>query len=64
MLPNFNPIEAAAWQKLEMIFLTLQATHMRELFEEDPHRFQKFSLTFEDILVDYSKNMSVNYNQS
>ncbi|MEO5603283.1 MAG: glucose-6-phosphate isomerase [Cyclobacteriaceae bacterium] len=57
MLPNFNPIEAAAWQKLEMIFLTLQATHMRELFEEDPHRFQKFSLTFEDILVDYSKNI-------
>ena len=57
MLPKLNPIEAPAWQRLEMIFLTLQATHMRELFEEDPNRFQKFSLQFEDILVDYSKNI-------
>lgn len=57
MLPTNNPIEAAAWQKLEMIFLTLQATHMRELFAEDPDRFQHFSLSFEDILVDYSKNI-------
>ena len=57
MLPTINPIETAAWQKLEMIFLTLQATHMRELFEEDPERFKKFSLQFEDILVDYSKNI-------
>lgn len=52
-----NPIETAAWQKLDMIFLTLQATHMRELFHEDPERFKKFSLQFEDILVDYSKNI-------
>jgi glucose-6-phosphate isomerase len=57
MLPTNNPIEAAAWQKLEMIFLTLQATHMRELFQEDPKRFEKFSIQFEDMLVDYSKNL-------
>lgn len=57
MLPQHNPIETAAWQKLEMIFLTLQATHMRELFHEDPERFQKFSLQFEDTLVDFSKNI-------
>jgi glucose-6-phosphate isomerase len=40
-----------------MIFLTLQATHLRELFAEDPDRFKKFSLQFEDILIDYSKNI-------
>lgn len=40
-----------------MIFMTMQATHMRELFEEDHDRFKKFSLQFEDILVDYSKNI-------
>ncbi|MBT1696825.1 glucose-6-phosphate isomerase [Fulvivirgaceae bacterium PWU4] len=57
MLPNHNPSETSAWQKLEMIFLTLQATHMRELFAEDPDRFKKFSLQFEDILIDYSKNI-------
>ena len=57
MLPTQNPTETAAWKKLEMIFLTLQATHMRELFESDPARFEKYSLTFEEILVDYSKNI-------
>ncbi|MBL7858214.1 MAG: glucose-6-phosphate isomerase [Cyclobacteriaceae bacterium] len=57
MFPNHNPTETAAWQKLEMHFLTIQATHMRELFAEDANRFEKFHHTFEDILVDYSKNI-------
>lgn len=57
MLPNVNPTETRAWRNLEMAFLTLQATHMRELFAEDPDRFKKFSLQFEDILIDYSKNI-------
>jgi glucose-6-phosphate isomerase len=29
---------------------------MRVMFEQDPDRFRKFSLRFEDILYDYSKN--------
>lgn len=57
MLPSYNPIETNAWRNLEMIFLTMQASHMRELFAEDPDRFKKFSLQFEDILIDYSKNI-------
>jgi glucose-6-phosphate isomerase len=57
MLSNHNPTETAAWKKLETLFLTLQATHMRELFAEDPQRFEKYHAKFEDILVDYSKNL-------
>lgn len=57
MLPEHNPTTTTAWQKLEMLFLTMQATHMRELFEEDAQRFSKYHLQFEDILVDYSKNL-------
>lgn len=57
MLPNNNPTESLAWRNLEIIFLTMQATHMRELFADDDKRFEKFSLQFEDILVDYSKNI-------
>jgi glucose-6-phosphate isomerase len=57
MLPNINPTETQSWQKLEVLFLTMQATHMRELFEEDPKRFSTFQVQFEDILVDYSKNI-------
>src|SRR5687767_9348074 len=57
MLSNHNPSESIAWRNLEIIFLTMQATHMRELFADDPERFKKFSLQFEDILIDYSKNI-------
>lgn len=57
MLPAINPIQTSAWRHLEMLFLTLQATHMRDLFQEDPDRFNKFSVQFEDILLDYSKNI-------
>ena len=57
MLPNLNPTEAPSWAKLELLFMTMQATHMRELFAEEPDRFQHYHLRFEDILVDYSKNL-------
>ncbi|MFD0997894.1 glucose-6-phosphate isomerase [Ohtaekwangia kribbensis] len=57
MLPNQNPTETAAWQRLEALFLHMQATHMREMFAEDPGRFEKFHVQFNDILVDYSKNI-------
>jgi glucose-6-phosphate isomerase len=57
MLPTHNPTETVAWRNLEIAFLSMQATTMRELFEEDPDRFKKFSLQFEDILIDYSKNI-------
>ncbi|MBL7874928.1 MAG: glucose-6-phosphate isomerase [Cyclobacteriaceae bacterium] len=57
MLPKINPTETTAWQKLTAHFLMIQATHMSELFEEDPQRFEKFHLTLKDILVDYSKNI-------
>ena len=57
MLNSINPTETTAWQKLTLAFLNIQAAHMRELFEEDHHRFEKFHLKFEDILVDYSKNL-------
>ena len=30
--------------------------HLRELLRGDPRRFDRFSIRFEDMLVDYSKN--------
>lgn len=35
----------------------LAGAHMRQLFESDAGRFGAFSLQFEDILLDYSKNL-------
>lgn len=60
MLPIHNPTETQAWQKLEVLFLTMQATHMRELFADDATRFEKYHAQFQDILVDYSKNIITN----
>lgn len=57
MLPTTNPTETSAWQRLEIHFLTMQAMHMRDLFEDDEDRFKKFSILFEETLVDYSKNI-------
>lgn len=45
-----------AWQALAAHHQTVAQLHMRELFAKDPQRFDKFSLQFEDILLDYSKN--------
>src|SRR4051812_835102 len=44
------------WKALTDHLTTIGSRHMRELFAEDPQRFDKFSLRFEDILLDYSKN--------
>jgi glucose-6-phosphate isomerase len=35
----------------------MEAVHMRELFAKDSERFNKFSLQFEDVLLDFSKNI-------
>ncbi|MBA3321821.1 MAG: glucose-6-phosphate isomerase, partial [Pyrinomonadaceae bacterium] len=45
-----------AWQALAAHHETLAPVHMRDLFKEDPRRFERFSLRFNDILLDYSKN--------
>ena len=48
----------AAWAKLQAHYdETMQAQQMRDLFASDPARFEKFSATFHDILLDYSKNI-------
>jgi len=57
MLPTVNPIETPVWRKLTAHYLEMQAVHMRQLFEADLKRFDKFHLTFEDILIDFSKNI-------
>ncbi|MEK6781842.1 MAG: glucose-6-phosphate isomerase [Bacteroidota bacterium] len=57
MLSKYNPTETPSWQRLTLHYLSMQAAHLNELFQEDPNRFEKFSITFEDILIDYSKNI-------
>jgi len=45
-----------AWQNLQKHFDTQKDAQMRDLFAQDPDRFKKFSLAFEGVLLDFSKN--------
>ncbi|GBG13047.1 glucose-6-phosphate isomerase [Novimethylophilus kurashikiensis] len=48
--------QSPAWQALLSHQQEIAPLHMRDLFAADPARFDKFSLQFNDILLDYSKN--------
>jgi glucose-6-phosphate isomerase len=48
--------ELPAWQALETHADSTRHLHMRDLFAEDPQRFERFSARFGDVLLDYSKN--------
>src|SRR6516162_637528 len=50
------PTQLAAWKSLEAHYPQIAPLQMRDLFRQDPRRFDKFSLRFGDILLDYSKN--------
>lgn len=50
------PTERKAWKALADHFKEMESVHLRDLFKEDPNRFDKFSLQFNGILLDYSKN--------
>jgi glucose-6-phosphate isomerase len=47
---------STAWRALAVHHKNIVGTHMRDMFAADPRRFEKFSLAFNDILLDYSKN--------
>ncbi|NQX42107.1 glucose-6-phosphate isomerase [Pedobacter steynii] len=56
MLPTINFTETEAYKYLTDHFIDINEKSLKDLFAEDETRFEKFSLLFEDILVDYSKN--------
>ncbi|MGD9305167.1 MAG: glucose-6-phosphate isomerase [Desulfobacterales bacterium] len=56
MLPKTDPTKTKSWQSLAAHFEKIKNIHMKDLFAKDAQRFSKFSVRFNDILVDYSKN--------
>ena len=57
MLNRQNPTKTNAWQQLTAHFETIKDTHLKDLFAANTQRFDNFNLRFEDILLDYSKNI-------
>ena len=56
MLAKVNPTETAAWSELQRHHARIAPLHLREMFAGDPERFTRFSLRFEDLLVDFAKH--------
>ncbi|WP_159518743.1 glucose-6-phosphate isomerase [Sunxiuqinia indica] len=56
MLPKINPTTTKAWKALEEHYASFKNTQIKDLFTNDVSRFEKYSLKFEDILLDFSKN--------
>jgi glucose-6-phosphate isomerase len=48
--------ETRAWKALDAHHREIAPLHMRDLFSQDTERFERFSVRFKDILLDYSKN--------
>lgn len=60
MLKRINPVKTSTWKALTKHYRESKNNKISDLFKSDPERFRKFSLRFEDILVDYSKNIITN----
>lgn len=56
MFPRTNPTSTAAWQALQAHAGQMKSVHIKELFAQDPQRFERYSFRFEDLLADFSKN--------
>ncbi|WP_304237274.1 glucose-6-phosphate isomerase [Jiulongibacter sediminis] len=56
MLQSIDFTQTKAFLTLKSHQKTISKKTIKELFEEDPKRFKKFTIRFQDILLDYSKN--------
>ena len=48
--------QSPAWQALRKHHPAIEQVHMRRMFQDDPRRFERFSVQTGNLLFDYSKN--------
>lgn len=48
--------ETTEWQALQKHYEEIKDVQMRDMFASDANRFEKFSISLEDMLLDYSKH--------
>lgn len=51
-----NPSKTRGWKALRKHHDVMQDVHIKELFQKEKNRFEKYSIQEEDFLLDYSKN--------
>lgn len=54
--PMSELTQSAPWKRLEDHYRSIASVHMRDMFDRDHERFGKFSVRWNDLLLDYSKN--------
>ncbi len=57
MLKEIDPTTTKAWIKLKEHYQNMKTIHMRDLFAQEKDRFAAYTVRFEDMIVDYSKNI-------
>lgn len=57
MFPKVNPANTPSWDALENHYEDISKDPIIEMFEKDPNRADKFSIQWDDFLLDYSKNI-------
>ncbi len=57
MFPSIKPDQTQAWIDLKNHYQQAKSWHLKDLFKEDSQRFNKYSLTIEETVIDYSKNI-------
>lgn len=56
MFPNVDFTTTQAYKYLADHYIRVNEKSLKQLFAEDPERFDKFSVQLDDILLDFSKN--------
>jgi glucose-6-phosphate isomerase len=55
-LKTTNPTQTEAWQNLKNHFSIMESNSIKEMFQNDSDRVNKFHIQWNDFLVDFSKN--------
>lgn len=55
-LKSINPTHTKTWEKLTKHFDKIKNDHLKQFFEEDASRADRFTIKWEDFYLDYSKN--------
>ncbi|QED38570.1 glucose-6-phosphate isomerase [Antarcticibacterium arcticum] len=55
-MKNIDPTTTGAWNKLQQYFEEMKDKEMKDLFQEDSERAEKFTIQWEDFYIDLSKN--------
>ena len=45
-----------AWSALQAHYQQVEKLHLRDLFDQQSDRFDRYSLQFNELMLDYSKN--------